>query len=154
MTAQAGYAGYSSWYQVGSQFLAQSKAQDASNLLSNLFLQSTLREFAEYEKLFDSFSATTVRQLRLSEHLELQPGILSSQLEKATLTVTPKYENRKQFEPKTTCQLNNELELPAGTPPPPSSPFSVPPPTYLTAHCPGSVVKQGVGLCPVIHYSC
>lgn len=52
MTAQAGYAGYSGWYQVGSQFLAQSKAQDDDDFLSTLFLQSALREFAEYEKLF------------------------------------------------------------------------------------------------------
>lgn len=54
--------------------------------------------FAEYierilwiwKSVYDSFAATTVRQLRLPEHLELQPGILSSQLEKATLSVTPK----------------------------------------------------------------
>lgn len=83
-------------------------------LLVHLFFAECIERICWiWKAVYDSFPATTVRQLRLPEHLELQSGILSSHLEKATLTETPKWENRKQFEPKTTCQLNNELELPA-----------------------------------------
>lgn len=83
-----------------------------------------------------SFTATAVRQLRLPEHLELQPGLLSSQLNWSTVTVTQNNQ-RKQFDtPLATSQPNDKLNQPGRVKTASQHPL-LSPSSSESPHCPG-----------------